>query len=55
MGHTTVVQKGSEHRLCQKTKGKRKEEHFGPVSVVQQVVQQRVYTLAEALDNGYAS
>ena len=34
MGHTTVVQKGSEHRLCQKTKGKRKEEHFGPVSVV---------------------
>ena len=23
MGHTTVVQKGSEHRLCQKTKGKR--------------------------------
>ena len=30
MGHTTVVQKGSEH-CCQKTKGKRKEEQFGPV------------------------
>ena len=34
MGHTstTVVQKGSEHRSCQKTKRKRKEEHFGPAS-----------------------
>ena len=26
--HTTVVQKGSEHRICQKTKRKRKEESF---------------------------
>ena len=30
MGNTTVVQKGSEHWLFQKTKGKRKEDHFGP-------------------------
>ena len=27
MGHTTVVQKGSEHWLCQKTKGKRNKSN----------------------------
>ena len=32
MVHVTVGQKCSEHRLRQKTKGKQKEEHFGPVS-----------------------
>ena len=26
------IQKGSEHRICQKTKRKRKEKHFGPAS-----------------------
>ena len=33
MGHATVVQKGSEQRICQKTKRKRKEDHFGPSSI----------------------
>ena len=32
MGHTTVVQKGSEYRICQKTKRKRNQEHFTPES-----------------------
>ena len=52
------VQKGSEHRLCQVTKGKWKEEHFGSLSSTFSTrfstLQQQVITLAEVLDNGYA-
>ena len=32
MGHTTVVQTGSEQRIYQKTERKRREEHFAPAS-----------------------
>ena len=52
MDHTTVVEKGSEHRLCQETKGKGREEHFGPVSYNCSTA---IITLEEALDNGYAT
>ena len=52
-----VSTKGFEAPALSKDKWKRKEEHFGSVSykIVQQVVQQQVNTLADALDNGYAS
>ena len=50
MDHTTVVQKGSEHQLCQKTR-KRKEAIISDryPALLQQDAQQQVNTLAEAL------
>ena len=54
---TVVSTKRFEALSLSKDKWKRNEEHFGPVSnkIIQQVVQQQFNTLADALDNGYAS
>ena len=73
MGHTTVIQKGSEHQTTKVDPGstwildrpfvkRRKESERKSISdlypaLLQQAVQvqQQFSTLAEALDNGYAS
>ena len=65
MSKTRVVQKGSEHWLCQKKKQAKKQKQKQRESerkinsdrypaIVQQVVQQQVNTLTEALDSGKA-